>query len=345
MSLDVSAKRRLLRPTNSLPLNASAHTTEAHNARQGVKDDVTMSLMNVGWRVRKSESRCMRRMRFKACGFMTADCLFCVDVTEGYKTGPPQAVPTPPRMPHLSSSLSNGSGAFGTSYSSSDAGSTRSTYTSPALATPSLFLSSSDALWAAKTEIQQEQYRQQLEREQIAMLNSLKPRRDLMCLADVVDVDAGCEDLTASRLSTSPMEMPRADNYHLYSASRAPTATTVEEEPYRPERGRKRHTVEEDEGEATEVEDDDAEMDVEVSTEGTASPHRPIRPIKRSTAAQTASGPRSVASGNRRALRPTQSAPGASFQGYFGVAQLSEHTEREVGVEGGLRAWVGKTDF
>ena len=140
------------------------------------------------------------------------------------------------------------------------------------------------------------------------------------------------------------MEMPRPDNYRLYSASRAPPSTTVEEEPYRPERGRKRHTVEEDEdeGEATEMEDDDAEMDVDISAEATATSHRPIRPIKRSTGAQPASG---LASGNRRTLRPTQSAPVASSHGYFGALQPSEPTEREVGFEGGLSAWVGRTDF
>lgn len=54
-----SAKRRLLRPTNSLPVDgALAHTTEAHNTRHGVKEDVTMSLMNVGWKVRKRKGCC-----------------------------------------------------------------------------------------------------------------------------------------------------------------------------------------------------------------------------------------------------------------------------------------------
>ncbi|GHJ86685.1 hypothetical protein NliqN6_3087 [Naganishia liquefaciens] len=326
MSTDTAPKRRLLRPINSLPLNASAHTTEAHNARQGVKDDVSMSLMNVGWRVRKN-------------------------VTEGYKTGPSPAVPTPPRLPHALSSYSTGSGTLGTSYSSSDAGSTRSTYTSPAWAmSSSIFLSSADALSAAKTEMEQERYRQQLEREQIAMLNSLKPRRDLMCLADVVDVDANAnamrENLTpSSRLSTSPIEVPRTDNYHLYSASRATPTMAVKEEPYHPERGRKRHTVEEDEGEATEVEDDDADMDADAAAAEHLPSHRPIRPMKRSTAAPTASASKTLAGGSRQRLRPTQSAPVASSSGYLGTIQSSETTEREVVFEGGLSGWVGRTDF
>lgn len=280
-----------------------------------------------------------------------------VDVTEGYKTGPSQAVPTPPRLPHLSSSsYSNASGTIGTSYSSSDAGSLRSTYTNPALSTSSIFLSSSDALSAAKTEIQEERYRQQLEREQIALLNSLKPRRDLMCLADVVDVDTDREAGMSSRfplsgtssLVTSPSEMPRPDNYHLHVAARSTPTSTMEEEPYRPERGRKRHTVEEeDEGEATEVEDDDdVGMEVDASAEESDMIQRPIRPIRRG-AVQPVSAPRTVITGRNRTLRPTQSAPVAAFPGFdWQEATNSPHASaRDVVFEGGLSAWVRRTDF
>lgn len=276
-----------------------------------------------------------------------ADVPLLADVTEGYKTGPSQAVPTPPRLPHLSSSsYSNASGTLGTSYSSSDAGSLRSTYTNPALSTSSIFLSSSDALAAAKTEIQQDRYRQQLEREQIALLNSLKPRRDLMCLADVVDVDAEREEATASRfalpgarsLANPPTELPRPDNYHLHVA-RTTSTPTVEEEPYHPERGRKRQTVEEDEGEATEVEDDDdMEMDVETTPADSSASHRPIRPIKRSAAVQQGPDSRTAVTGRNRTLRPTQSAPVARFRGFFGEesTNLPQSWERDVVFGGGL---------
>jgi hypothetical protein len=261
-------------------------------------------------------------------------------VTEGYKTGPPQAIPTPPVFKHASSSFSNVSGVTGTSYSSSDAGSLRSsTYTNPALSTSSIFLSSSDALSAAQASVRQEQQR---EREQIALLNSLKPRRDLMCLADVVDVDAPMIERGGFpfRSTVADVGAERPDNYHLHVASRpvlSPDA--LEEEPYRPERGRKRQTAEEeDEGEATETEEsEDAVMEVDGERQATEVSHRPIRGIR--GGAQPALTTRALPS-RRRLLRTTQSAPVGTLQ-----RSLGGPSDTAMDLEGGLSAWVGRTDF
>jgi hypothetical protein len=178
-----------------------------------------------------------------------------------------------------------------------------------------------------------------------------------MCLADVVDVDTSREAGMSSRFSlsgtsslvTSPSEIPRPDNYHLHVAARSIPTSTLEEEPYRPERGRKRHTVEEeDEGEATEVEDDDdAGMEVDALPEESDMTHRPIRPIRRGAGVPPVPASRTVSTGRNRTLRPTQSAPVASFHGFFGneSTNLPQSSERDVAFEGGLSAWVGRTDF
>lgn len=269
-----------------------------------------------------------------------------IDVTEGYKIGAPQAMPTPPLLKHLASSFSASSGIIGTSYSS-DASSLRSTYTNPALSTCNIFLSSSDALSAAKASVQQEQQRERLEREQIALLNSLKPRRDLMCLADVVDVDVDRERETererlALRSTLPSDDSTRPDNYHLHIASRPAQPTTPEEEPYRPERGRKRHTVEEDEGEATETEDmEDADMEMDVVGQENGVSHRPIRGIRRTAGVQPIPTSRPLPVTRSRPLRPTQSAPVGTLQRPAGGASA----EMGMDLEGGLSAWVGRTDF
>ncbi|KAJ9110495.1 hypothetical protein QFC19_001621 [Naganishia cerealis] len=343
-------KRRQLRSSHSLPLeNAlSQHTTEAHNARHGVKEDVTMSLMNIGWRVRKN-------------------------VTEGYKTGPSQAIPSAPPLSHSSSSFSTLSSGPRSSYTSSDAGSLRSTYTNPSLSTSAIFLSSSDALSSAKASVQQERERVRIEREQMALLNAMKPRRELMCLADIVEDGAdsrengiwqeGGHSRSPLLQGASGVEYAKADNYHLYLAAQTThTSDPLEEEPYRLERGRKRQTVEEDEGEATETEDiaaDDGEMDIDqLSSTLLTTSGRPIRPIKRnaglhaSSQAQsylTPSADATVTQRNRQ-LRLTRSAPLDSLHLSFGEEQFHERmaisdintVER---LPGDLAEWVGRTDF
>ncbi|KAJ9097196.1 hypothetical protein QFC21_004865 [Naganishia friedmannii] len=333
MSTSSSApKRRLLRSAHSLPLDKalSQNTTEANNARHGVKEDVTMSLMNIGWRVRK----------------------------------------TPP-LGHASSSFSSNSSGTRSSFTSSDTGSLRSTYSNPALSTSAIFLSSSDALSSARASVQEEQERARLERAQLALLNAIKPRRDLMCLADIVDEDTDSRKLwqtgdhseALSVSDTSRACHTKSDNYHLYLASRSSHAEEpLEEEPYRLERGRKRHTVEEDEGEVTEtddVEDDDAGMDIDQPSSATvAGCSRPIRPIKRSAGITATSQSHSTADSSaqgtitprNRQLGLSRSAPLSDLSLGFGEQQARERLPTSGlciadGLEGGVAAWVGRTDF
>jgi hypothetical protein len=197
-------------------------------------------------------------------------------------------------------------------------------------------------LSAAKASVQQEQQR---EREQITLLNSLKPRRDLMCLADVVDVDAQTErGGFPFRPTTVEKGAERQDNYHLHVASRPILSPeTLVEEPYRPERGRKRQTAEEDEGEATETEEsEDAGMDVDGQSQETEVPHRPIRGIRRGV--QPVPTARTLPVARSRLLRTTRSAPVGSLQ--RSVGRLNDGVDEDaMDLEGGLSAWVGRTDF
>ncbi|KAJ9119715.1 hypothetical protein QFC22_003425 [Naganishia vaughanmartiniae] len=293
------------------------------------------------------------------------------DVTEGYKTGPSHVVPSAPPLGHSSSSFSSNSSGTRASLTSSDTGSLRSTYTNPALSTSAIFLSSSDALTSAKASVQEEQERARLEKAQLALLNAIKPRRDLMCLADIVDDDseprklwqAGDYPESHSTSEASRTGHTKADNYHLYLASRpSHTEEPIEEEPYRIERGRKRHTVEEDEGEVTETDDvegDDAEMDIDQpSSATTIGCSRPIRPIKRSAgfnaSSQTHSTNDPSAQGTftprNRHLGLSRSAPLNSLPLSFGEGQERKQVPRNdismtEGLEGGVAAWVGRTDF
>lgn len=164
-----------------------------------------------------------------------------------------------------------------------------------------------------------------------------------MCFADVVDVDAPMEGGSFPfRSSVSDAERP--DNYHLHVASRpAVSPDTLEEEPYRPERGRKRQTAEEDEGEVTETEDlgDDTVMEVDGESQETEVSHRPIKGIRRG--APAAPTTRAIPS-RRRLLRTTQSAPVGSLQQSLDGANGGS-LSTAMDLEGGLRAWVGRTDF
>ncbi|KAJ9127660.1 hypothetical protein QFC24_001070 [Naganishia onofrii] len=334
-------KRRLLRSAHSLPLETSQNTTEANNARHGVKEDVTMSLMNIGWRVRKN-------------------------VSEGYKTGPSHVVPSAPPLGHSSSSYSSNSSGTRSSFTSSDTGSLRSTYTNPALSTAAIFLSSSDALSSARASVFEEQERARLEKAQLAMLNAMKPRRDLMCLADIVDEDADTQELYHSEsLSTSVASRTgytKADNYHMYLASRpSHTEEPIEEEPYRLERGRKRHTVEEDEGDLTETDDvegDNEGMDIDQPSNATvAGCSRPIRPMKRSTGFNASSQtPSTVSPSTQGTVTPRNRRLGLSRSAPLALPlSFEEQQERErmprsdlsaaEGLEGGVVAWIGRTDF
>lgn len=366
-------KRRLLRSAHSLPLETSQNTTEANNARHGVKEDVTMSLMNIGWRVRKSEFDsttmrfdyrryvlCVSRMLLYTKLMLT----LLSDVSEGYKTGPSHVVPSAPPLGHSSSSYSSNSSGTRSSFTSSDTGSLRSTYTNPALSTSAIFLSSSDALSSARASVFEEQERARLEKAQLALLNAMKPRRDLMCLADIVDEDADTQELyhSESLLTTdaSRTGYTKADNYHMYLASRpSHTEEPIEEEPYRLERGRKRHTVEEDEGDLTETDDvegDDEGMDIDQPSNATvAGCSRPIRPMKRSTGFNASSPtpstvspstPGTVTPRNRR-LGLSRSAP-LALPLSFGEQQERERmprSELSIAEGGGVVAWIGRTDF
>lgn len=166
-----------------------------------------------------------------------------------------------------------------------------------------------------------------------------------MCLADVVDVDAPTErEGFPFRPSTADVCVDRQDNYHLHVASRPILSPkTVDEEPYRPERGRKRQTAEEDEGEATETEEsEDAGMDVDGESQETEVPHRPIRGIRRG--GQPVPTARTLPVARSRLLRTTQSAPVGSLQRSLG-RPVDDGPETAMDLEGGLSAWVGRTDF
>lgn len=166
-----------------------------------------------------------------------------------------------------------------------------------------------------------------------------------MCLADVVDVDAPTErGGFPFHPTTVEKGAERQDNYHLHVASRSILSPeTLDEEPYRPERGRKRQTAEEDEGEATETEEsEDAGMDVDGQSQETEVPHRPIRGIRRGV--QPVPTARTLPVTRSRLLRTTRSAPVESLQRSLG--RPSDGVDEDaMDLEGGLSAWVGRTDF
>lgn len=190
-----------------------------------------------------------------------------------------------------------------------------------------------------------------------------------MCLADIVDDDTDSPGLCQpadhlKSLSTSAASRTahtKADNYHLYLASRpTPAEEPLEEEPYRLERGRKRHTLEEDEGEVTETDDlegDDAEMDIDQPSTISAL-NRPIRPIKRNAGFNASSQTHSTASPSTRSvitpchrqLGGSRSAPLSALPLSFDVEPGREDMRTNdlsvgQGLEGGVGAWVGRTDF